>query len=89
MGEHRVAIEVDKENLHLCGDYREFRALYFIYYDIYWNYYKLGKQKTLSIEEEAECKQCLLKAYYFSEAQGIHKELYEKCIKEQYPEELP
>lgn len=88
MGEHRAAIEVDKENLCLCESYKEFRILDFIYYDIHWNYYELGKQKALSLQEETECKQCLLKSYYLSEAKGIHDELYERRLRERYPGEL-
>lgn len=88
MGEHTAAIEMDRENLCLCESYKEFRTLDFIYYDIHWNYHELGKQKALSVEEEAECRQCLLKAYYLSKAQGIHDEFYERRLREQYPEEL-
>lgn len=88
LGKHEEAIQADKDAILLCEEYREFAMLHYPYYDIHWNYYKLKKKRALSAEEKAECRQCLVKAYYISKAQHKHKELYEKCLEERYPEEL-
>ena len=87
-GYHREAIMMDEETLKLCEDKNERRYLAEVYYDIFWNYYMLKKKETLTEQEETRCKECLLKAYYINKAWYRPKELYEKRMKECYPEEL-
>lgn len=88
IAKHEEAIQADRAAILLCEEYQEFAMLHYPYYDIHWNYYELGKKRALSAWEEAECRQCLLKAYYINEAQDKRKELYGKCLKERYPEVL-
>lgn len=88
MGQHREAIVMDEETCRFCEDRAEFRYLAEIYYSIFWNYHMLKKKETLTEQEEARCKECLLKAYYINKAWYPRKELYEKRVKECYPEEL-
>lgn len=88
MGYHREAIAMDEETRRICEDRGEVRYLAEIYYDIFWNYYMIKKKETLTKQEEARCKECLLKAYYINKAWYQPKELYAKRIKECYPEEI-
>lgn len=88
MGYHREAIAMDEETRRICEDRVEVRYLAEIYYDIFWNYYMIKKKETLTKQEEARCKECLLKAYYINKAGYQPKELYAKRIKECYPEEI-
>lgn len=88
MGLHREALEIDEETCRLCEEMLEFRYMQEIYYDIFWNYQMIKKKETLTEQEEARCKECLLKAYYINKAGYQPKELYAKRIKECYPEEL-
>lgn len=88
MGRHREAIQLDEENIRLCEEKAEFRYLADIYYDIFWNYWMLKKQEALSAVEEKRCKECLLRAYYLDKADGSFHKLYERRMKECYPEEL-
>jgi len=88
MGYHREAVEMDEETLRLCEDRGERRYFAEIYYDIFWNYYMIKKKETLTEQEEARCKECLLRAYYINKACYPQKELYEKKVMECYPEEL-
>ena len=87
-GFHREAIHKDREVISLCEEHREFTYITNAYYDIHWNFWELKKQETLSAQEESESKQCLLKAYYVSEAYGLGKELYRIRLQERYPNEL-
>ena len=88
MGYYRDAIAMDEETLKLCEDRKERRYQAGVFYDIFWNYYMLKKQETLTEQEKARCKECLLKAYYISKAWYRSKPLYEKRVMECYPEEL-
>lgn len=88
MGYHRNAISMDEETLNLCEDRKEERYRAELYYDIFWNYYMIKKKETLTEQEEARCKECLLRAYYINKAWYRPKELYEKRMRECYPEEL-
>ena len=88
MGYHREAIAMDEETLKLCEEKNERRYRAEVYYDIFWNYYMLKKQETLTEQEEARCKECLLKAYYINKAWYRAKPLYERRMEECYPEEL-
>lgn len=88
MGYYREAIAKDEETLKLCEDRNEHRYRAEVYYSIFWNYYMLKKQETLTEQEEARCKECLLKAYYINKALYPAKPLYERRMRECYPEEL-
>lgn len=88
LGYHREAIELGEENRRMCEAHAEFRYLAEIYYDIFWNYKMLKKKETLTEQEEARCKECLLKAYFINKAWYRPKKLYETRMKECYPEEL-
>lgn len=88
LGYHREAIELGEENRRMCEEYAEFRYLAEIYYDIFWNYKMIQKKETLTEQEEAHCKECLLKAYFINKSLFPAKKLYEKRINELYPEEL-
>lgn len=88
LGYHREAIELGEENRRMCEEHAEFRYLAEIYYDIFWNYKMLKKKETLTEQEEARCKECLLKAYFINTSWFHPKKLYETSIKECYPEEL-
>lgn len=87
-GRHREAIRVDEENLKQCEEEEEFRYLADVYYDIFWNYFMLKQQETLSAEEEERCRQCLLRAYYIDQAHGGLHPRYGQRLQEHYPEEL-
>ncbi|MBP3608861.1 MAG: hypothetical protein J6J42_00830 [Lachnospiraceae bacterium] len=86
--QHRMAIEMDEKTLKLCEEQDEFRYLAEVYYDIFWNYWMIKKKETLTEQEEARCKECLVKAYYISKAWFHSKSLYERRLRELYPEEL-
>lgn len=88
MGYHRNAIEMDERTIQFCEDREEWRYRAELYYDIFWNYYMIKKKETLTEQEEARCKECLLRAYYINKAWYRPKELYEKRMRECYPEEL-
>lgn len=88
MEQHEEAIKLDREIISLCKKYHEFRHISNAYFDIHWNYWELKKQKTLSAQEDDECRQCLIQAYYMSKIQNIEVNFYEKRLKERYPEEL-
>lgn len=88
MGRHEDAIQRNREVVRLCVQYKEFKYMVKVYYDIHWSYWELKKQKTLSVQEETECRQCLVRAYYVSKVQGIRTDFYEKRLKERYPEEM-
>lgn len=88
LGYHREAIAIDEKNRERCEKQEEFRYLAEIYYDIFWNYKMIQKKETLTEQEEARCKECLLKAYFINKAWYRPKQLYERSIKECYPEEL-
>lgn len=88
LGYHREAIAMDEETLKQCGDRGEVRYLAEVYYDIFWNYWMLKKKETLTEQEEARCKECLVEAYYVNKAWCRPKELYERRLRECYPEEL-
>lgn len=87
-GYYREAIAMDEETLRLCEDRNERRYRAELHYSIFWCYYMLKKKETLTEQEEARCKECLLKAYYINKAWYRSKQLYEKRVKECYPEEL-
>ncbi len=86
-GYYREAIAMDEKTLELCEQRNEKRYLAEVYYSIFWSYWMLKKKETLTEQEEARCKECLLKAYYINKAWYQPKLLYEKRIKECYPEE--
>lgn len=88
MGYYREAIALDEETIKFCEDRNERRYLAEVHYDIFWCYDMLKKKETLTKQEEARCKECLLKAYYINKAWYRPKELYEKRMRECYPEEL-
>lgn len=88
MGYYREAIAMDEATIRMCEQENERRYLAEVYYDIFWNYYMLKKKETLTEQEEARCKECLLKAYYMNKAWCRPKELYERRMRECYPEEL-
>lgn len=88
LGYHREAIKMDEETCRLCEDRIELRYLAEIYYSIFWNYTMIKQRETLTEQEEARCKECLLKAYYINKAWYLPKKLYEKRVNEYYPEEL-
>lgn len=88
LGYHREAIAMAEETLRQCEDRREIRYLAEIYYDIFWNYYMIKKKETLTEQEKARCKECLINAYYINKAWYQPKELYERKLRECYPEEL-
>ena len=88
LGRHREAIAVNKETIKLCQEKMEIRNIDHAYYDIFWNYLKLSEKETLTAAEEAERRQCLLMAYYISRAKGKTSPLYERRVKEEYPEEF-
>ena len=48
----------------------------------------ISKKKTLTQQEEAYRKECLLKAYYYGLAIYPDTALYERRVKEYYPDEL-
>ena len=85
---YREAIAMDEKTLELCEERNEKRYLAEVYYSIFWSYWMLKKKETLTEQEEARCKECLLKAYYISKAWYRLKPLYEKRMKECYPDEL-
>ena len=85
---YREAIAMDEVTLRMCEEENERRYLAEVYYDIFWNYYMLKKKETLTEQEEARCKECLLKAYYLNKAWCCPKELYERRMRECYPEEV-
>lgn len=86
--QHRMAIEMDEKTLKLCEEQDEFRYLAEVYYDIFWNYWMIKKKETLTEQEEARCKECLVKAYYINKSMYPPKSLYERRLRECYPEEL-
>lgn len=88
MGRHEEALELDFKNLQLCREGREFGFIADIYYDIHWNYWELKKTRPLTEEEEEECKQSLLKAFYTAKSRRWNKPLYEKRLLERYPGEV-
>ena len=88
MGYYREAIALDEETIKFCEDRNERRYLAELHYSIFWCYFMLKKKETLTKQEEARCKECLLKAYYINKAWYRPKELYEKRMRECYPEEL-
>ncbi len=88
MGLHREAIAVDEETIKLCEEQQEFLFAPEIYYDIFWNYMKIKEKETLTIQEEIYRKECLLKAYYSGKILCPGKMLYERRVREFYPEEL-
>lgn len=88
MGHHREAIALDEETIRQCEVKKEFRYLAELYYDIFWNYKELKKKETLIKQEETRCKECLLKAYYINKTRLQPKMLYERKLREHYPEEL-
>lgn len=85
---YREAIAVDEKTLELCEERDERRYLAEVYYSIFWNYWMLKKKETLAEQEEARCKECLLKAYYINKAWYQPKDLYERRVKECYPGEV-
>jgi len=88
MGLHREAIAVDEETIKLCEEQQEFLFVPELYYDIFWNYMKIREKETLTIQEEIYRKECLLKAYYSGKILCPGKTLYERRVREFYPEEL-
>ena len=88
MGCHREAIVADEKTLELCEEQQELRFLPEVYYDIFWNYMKLSEKETLTEPEEVYRKECLLRAYYLGKIYCPGKTLYERRIREFYPEEL-
>jgi len=88
MGYYREAIAMDEETLRVFEDNKEHRYLAETYYSIFWCYYMLKKKETLTEQEGTRCKECLLKAYYINKACYPAKDLYERRIRECYPEEL-
>ncbi|MBP3567535.1 MAG: hypothetical protein J6K04_00070 [Lachnospiraceae bacterium] len=88
LGYYREAIAMDEETIQICENRNERRYLAELHYSIFWCYYMLKKKETLTKQEESRCKECLLKAYYINKAWYRPKELYEKRMRECYPEEL-
>lgn len=88
LGQFQEALDIDHRNIQFCMDEREFGYIVDIYYDIHWNYWELKKIRPLTEEEEEECKQSLLKAFYTAKSRRWNKPLYEKRLLERYPEEV-
>ena len=88
MGFHRNAIAMDEETIKLCDERQNRHFLPKLYYDIFWNFMMISKKKTLTQQEEAYRKECLLKAYYYGLAIYPDNALYERRVKEYYPDEL-
>ena len=88
LGNHREAIKLDKEAIEGCRKWKEVRSIESFYFDIHWNYFQIKEQETLTTAEEEEAYQCLLKAYYINKAKGGKKLLYEKTLREYYPDRL-
>lgn len=88
MGFYREAIAMDEKTLELCEERNERHHMAEVYYSIFWSYWMLMKKETLTKQEEARCKECLLRAYYINKAWYQPKSLYEKRMKECYPEEV-
>lgn len=88
LGQHREAVKLNEETIRLCTERMELRYLAHVYYDTFWNYQEIKKKETLTEQEEARCKECLLKAYYINKALYPENKLYEQRIRECYPEEL-
>lgn len=88
LGFHREAIALDEETIVMCEEQQDYLFLPELNYDIFWNYMKLSEKETLTQQEEAYRKECLLKAYYLGQTKIIRKPLYEKRVLEFYPKEL-
>ena len=88
MGEHREALQLDREAIAICKEKQELRNIELIYYDIFWNHQKIKEKETLTDAEEAEAYQCLLQAYYVNKAKNKEKSLYARKLKEYYPNAL-
>jgi len=88
LGYHREAIALAEETCMRCEEKREFRYLAELYYSIFWDYVMIKEKETLTEQEEARCKECLLKAYYINKAWYPPKKLYELRLRECYPEEI-
>jgi len=87
MGRNKEAVLMDRESIKLSLNNREYRSLSFAYYDLHWNLWELKQIETLSEKDEIECRQSLLNAYYFAKASGSNYAVFEKRLKERYPEE--
>lgn len=88
LGFHREAIALDEETIIICEERQEQRFLPELNYDIFWNYMKLREKETLTKQEEAYRKECLSKAYYYGLMVCSNNALYERRLKEHYPDEL-
>ena len=88
LGFHREAIALDEETIAMCEEQQDYLFAPELNYDIFWNYMKLNEKETLNQQEEACCKECLLKAYYLGKTNITRKPLYEKRVLEFYPKEL-
>lgn len=85
---YREAIALDEETIAMCEERLERIFLPKLYYDIFWNFMMLSKKETLTQPEEAYRKECLLKAYYSGLVIYPNNTLYERRLKEHYPDEL-
>ena len=88
LGFHREAIALDEETIAMCEEQENQRLIPKLYYDIFWNFMMLSPKETLTQQEESYCKECLLKAYYSGLAIYPNNTLYERRLKENYPDEL-
>lgn len=88
LGFYKGAIALDEETIAMCEEWQNFRLIPKLYYDIFWNYLMLSKEETLTQQEEAYRKECLLKAYYLGKLIYPDNSLYERRMCENYPDEL-
>lgn len=88
LGLHREAIALDEAAIAMCEEQQEWRFLPELNYDIFWNYMKISEKETLTRQEEAYRKECLLKAYYLGQTKITGGELYKRRVQEFYPNEL-
>ena len=88
LGFHREAISVDEETIVMCEEQQDYLFLPELNYDIFWNYMKLSEKETLTRQEEAYRKECLLKAYYLNKAEHSANTRYKERVLEFYPDEI-
>lgn len=88
LGFHRDAIALDEETIAMCKEQQDRRFLPELNYDIFWNYMMLSEKETLTQQEEAYRKECLLKAYCLNKAEYSAKNRYKERVLEFYPDEI-
>lgn len=85
--QHTEAVEVDEHAAEICISSGRISFLASILYDKHWNLWMLKKEQLLTSEQETDCRDSLLEAYFMARAVGRNAEKYYRWYLERYPEE--